>query len=291
MFTKYKNYKNYTNYTKYTNYVNNMMAPIFLIFSSLFFIKNVSNELSSLAKPTYNYRFYRNIFVFLGSLGCSKYMIRYTIKSSSKIQESVESFLFYTYNTLILHRCLSNKEWFTTLVLFDNIEHHVFTELELVVYQLQISHYLLELLYFFYRDIKRKDDKEMLIHHIITLILIIGSYHTNLIRAGLYVMYLHDINDIFLQLSKTLVYHNVNENITNSTFGIFIVSWIYTRLYLYGILVYDMGANYYNINFLLNTLFYCLCILYTLNVIWFKLIIDVLIKTVFGKKLVDVREE
>ena len=47
MFTKYKNYKNYKNYTKYTNYVNNMMAPIFLIFSSLFFIKNVSNELSS----------------------------------------------------------------------------------------------------------------------------------------------------------------------------------------------------------------------------------------------------
>ena len=163
--------------------------------------------------------------------------------------------------------------------------------MELVVYQLQIAHYLLELLYFFYRDIKRKDDKEMLIHHIITLILIIGSYHTNLIRAGLYVMYLHDINDVFLQLSKTLVYLNVNENITNSTFGIFIVSWIYTRLYLYGVLVYDMGANYYNVNVLFNTLFYSLSILYTLNVIWFKLIVDVLIKNVFEKKLVDVREE
>ena len=131
----------------------------------------------------------------------------------------------------------------------------------------------------------------MLIHHIITLILIIGSYHTNLIRAGLYVMYLHDINDVFLQLSKTLVYLNFEDKITNCTFGIFIVSWIYTRLYLYGVLVYDMGANYYNINFMLNTLFYCLCILYTLNLIWFKLIIDVLIKTIFEKNLVDVRED
>jgi len=55
--------------------------------------------------------------------------------------------------------------------------------------------------------------------------------------------------------------------------------------------VYDMGMNYYNVNVLFNTLFYSLSILYTLNVIWFKLIVDVLIKTIFGKKLVDVREE
>jgi len=191
----------FTKYTKYSNFVKNkILAPLFLIFSSICFIQNVSNEYSTIVKPNYNISFYRNIFVFLGSLGCTKYVIKLSITNNIKLQESVESFLFYTYNTLVLHRCLSNKEWFTTLVLFDNIEHHVFTELELVVYQLQIAHYLLELLYFFYRDIKRKDDKEMLIHHIITLILIIGSYHTNLIRSGLYVMYLHDINDVFLQL-------------------------------------------------------------------------------------------
>ena len=131
----------------------------------------------------------------------------------------------------------------------------------------------------------------MLVHHIVTLILIVGSYHTHLIRSGLFVMYLHDINDIFLQFSKTLVYLDIQENITNCTFGIFIISWIYTRLYLYGIVVYDMGYKYYNVNVLFNTLFYSLSVLYTLNLIWFKLIMDVLIKTIFEKKLVDVREE
>ena len=70
-----------------------------------------------------------------------------------------------------------------------------------------------------------------------------------------------------------------------------LLSWIHTRLYLYGKMVYDMGIHYYNKSFLLDVLFYSLCTLYILNLIWFKLIIDVLIKTLFEKKLVDVREE
>jgi len=268
-------------------------SQIILLYSSIIFIECTSNENnnSTLVKPLFNCYFYANIAIFTIGIKSGQQLLQKIIIDNKKLYESLDSLLFYTYNTFLLHRCLNNKDWFHKLLLFDNVENHLFTQLELTIYGLQIAHYLLEISYCYNKEIKRKDDKEMFIHHIITLILIIGSYHTNLIRAGLYVMYLHDINDVFLQLSKTLVYRNVNGNITNSTFGIFIVSWIYTRLYLYGILVYDMGTNYYNINFLLNTLFYCLCILYTLNVIWFKLIVDVLIKTVFGKKLVDVREE
>ena len=54
--------------------------------------------------------------------------------------------------------------------------------------------------------IKRKDDKEMLLHHIITLTLLLGSYYTNLIRGGLYVLYLHDINDIFHNYQNTCIF-------------------------------------------------------------------------------------
>ena len=278
-------------FTKYIEYTKNIVTPIFVLFSSIFFIKNVSNEHSIIVKPVYNYNFYRNIFMFICSLGCGKHLIRYFIRRSSKIQESVDAFLFYSYNTYLIHNCIYNKEWFKTIVLFNNVEDHIFTELELILYQLQMAHYILELFCFFYRKNKRKDDNEMLLHHIITLTLIIGSYSSNLIRSGLYVMYLHDINDILLQLSKTLVYLKIDERITNTTFGMFILSWIHTRLYLYGKMVYDMGIHYYNKSFLLDVLFYSLCTLYILNLIWFKLIIDVLIKTLFEKKLVDVREE
>ena len=99
----------FTKYTKYSNFVKNkILAPLFLIFSSICFIQNVSNEYSTIVKPNYNISFYRNIFVFLGSLGCTKYVIKLSITNNIKLQESVESFLFYTYNTLVLHRCLSN---------------------------------------------------------------------------------------------------------------------------------------------------------------------------------------
>ena len=58
----------------------------------------------------------------------------------------------------------------------------------------------------------------------------------------------------------------------------------------FGRLTYDMGITYYNMNLLLNILFYSLCSLYILNLIWFKMIFQILLKTIFENKLEDIRE-
>ena len=64
---------------------------------------------------------------------------------------------------------------------------------------------------------------EMLLHHVVTIILIFISYSANLFRIGLNIVYLFDINDIFLCFSKLLTYYKFNNKITDTTFIIFFI--------------------------------------------------------------------
>ena len=178
---------------------------------------------------------------------------------------------------------INNSEWYVNNdVLYINLEYK---NIAVIIYNIQIAHYVSELYYFKNKKIKRKDDNELFIHHIATLILICGSYYYKFLQSGMFVMYLHDINDIFMHLSKVLVYLKYTEKITNVTFGVFILSWFYTRLYLLPNLI----ISYFKQEFY-TTFMICLIILYILNLYWFKLIIHILIKKLVSNKLEDIRE-
>lgn len=221
-------------------------------------------------------------------------IFKYLIKNNQKLLESVQSFFYYLFNCILLHNILHNKEWFYTRVFFKNTSEHRFTYIEYIALLISVVHYVIELYDRWYVIntvmIKRKDDTEMMVHHIITSLLIIGAYKMNLCRAALFVLYLHDINDVLLQLSKSLVYIKISEIITNITFIVFIFSWIYTRLYLYKYIVVEMYQVFYGTSILSNILCYLLTILYGLNMYWFKLIMNVLYNNICGGKLEDVRE-
>ena len=237
-----------------------LFTSLFSLFTSLNYISNQNIKYDNhILVPLTGVQLYLNLFTInIGLIGFNNLCYR-IIKNNQKLLESVRSFLYYLFTTILLHNILNQNEWFLKKDLFNNIETHGFRYIEYIIYYIQISYYLNEIIdrYIYSNKLtKRKDDKEMLLHHIITLTLLLGSYHTNLIRAGLYVLYLHDINDIFLQLSKTLVYLEYKDNITDITFGIFIISWIYTRLYLYTSLTLEMGNNYYGKSTLYNILFY-----------------------------------
>lgn len=76
----------------------------------------------------------------------------------------------------------------------------------------------------------RKDFKELVGHHIVTLGLIGLSYRFHFTYIGIAVYLTHDISDFFLAVSKSLNY--VNSPITTPWYVIFMGAWIYLRHYI-----------------------------------------------------------
>lgn len=160
-------------------------------------------------------------------------------------------------------------------------------------------------------DHKRKDTIAMVIHHVVTLSLLILSYCTSYYRMGLLVLILMDITDIELEFAKTCVYlrdrqgasrafTKICEILANLTFIAFSISWVIFRLHLYptkvmlatGVIPFDILAEtgqYFPFATVFNVL---LGVLFLMNIWWFYFIIDFLVSIACGKlnKLEDTRE-
>ena len=76
----------------------------------------------------------------------------------------------------------------------------------------------------------RKDFKELIGHHVVTLGLIGLSYRFHFTYVGIAVYLTHDISDFFLAMSKTFNY--IDHPITTPWYAIFMVVWIYMRHYI-----------------------------------------------------------
>lgn len=73
----------------------------------------------------------------------------------------------------------------------------------------------------------RKDYKELVFHHIVTLLLIWSSYVFHFTKMGLSIYITMDVSDFFLSMSKILNY--LDSVFTPYVFIIFVSSWIYLR--------------------------------------------------------------
>ncbi|KAI9049027.1 hypothetical protein LZ554_006875 [Drepanopeziza brunnea f. sp. 'monogermtubi'] len=76
----------------------------------------------------------------------------------------------------------------------------------------------------------RKDFRELVGHHVVSLALIFLSYRFHFTYMGLGVFITHDISDFFLATSKTLNY--LDHPLVGPYFGFFVAAWIYLRHYL-----------------------------------------------------------
>ncbi|KAJ1562305.1 sphingosine N-acyltransferase lag1 [Nowakowskiella sp. JEL0078] len=76
----------------------------------------------------------------------------------------------------------------------------------------------------------KNDALEFLLHHVVTVALTAGSYYVNLTRMGHITLALFDVSDICLSLAKVIKYVPSSPTlITDVLFGIFMISWVYTR--------------------------------------------------------------
>ncbi|KAM3620366.1 uncharacterized protein V6R79_022176 [Siganus canaliculatus] len=144
-------------------------------------------------------------------------------------------------------------------------------------------------------DVKRKDFKEQVIHHIATILLIGFSYCANFVRVGTLVMLLHDSSDFLLESAKMFHYAGWRKT-CDSLFVVFALVFLVTRLVVFpGRLLYttlfesleyfDLFFGYYFFNVLLF-------VLQLLHIFWAYLILRMVYKFVFlGKVERDERSD
>jgi ceramide synthetase len=141
-------------------------------------------------------------------------------------------------------------------------------------------------------DTKRKDSKQMFIHHLATLGLLVGSWANNMTRNGTLVLLLHDIADPLLEIAKIFNYIRY-EKLCDFFFRTFAIAFAITRLFLYPFFllrssVYDavLILPWFDVYYLLNSL---MVTLQFLHIYWAYLIYKVAVKANKSGKVEDSR--
>jgi len=136
----------------------------------------------------------------------------------------------------------------------------------------------------------RKDFIQMILHHFLTVALIVLSYIYNFHRFGLLVLILHDVVDVFLYTAKSLNYRGYQTG-ADICFAIFAFSFFVARLILYPIYCilpsfYAMCRSYEGSDLILPLMLpIMLTGLYGLQVQWWLMIWKMVLKSIPGGKV------
>ncbi|CAG8454464.1 6363_t:CDS:2 [Scutellospora calospora] len=134
--------------------------------------------------------------------------------------------------------------FFETKHLWVGYPHYELTYLAKSYYLIQFAFWLQQIVVLVLQiERPRKDLLQLIAHHIITILLIGGSYLSNFTRTGNAVFITMDFSDIWLGLSKCMKYLNLPGFVTNISFINFMIIWVYARHYLYGIVAYSLWAD------------------------------------------------
>ncbi|KAJ2809265.1 Sphingosine N-acyltransferase lag1 [Coemansia guatemalensis] len=173
------------------------------------------------------------------------------------------------------------------------------------------TYYLVQMGFWFHQifvlliEERRKDFVVMFTHHIITCNLLGWSLYMNFTRIGNAILCCMDFADIFLSATKCMRYLKM-EKLSEVGFAIFILSWIYTRHYLYIKIMlsiiyesqqyipkdmwYPEEGAYYNANVQL-AFSILLGVLQLLLIYWLALVLRVVYRFVFAGDLEDNRSD
>ncbi|KAG7457851.1 hypothetical protein MATL_G00231640 [Megalops atlanticus] len=156
-------------------------------------------------------------------------------------------------------------------------------------YMIELGFYI-SLLFSVASDVKRKDFKEQIVHHLATIMLISFSWCVNYIRAGTLIMLVHDAADYLLESAKMFNYAGWRKT-CNYIFIVFAAVFIVTRLvifpfwimhctWVYPVTIYPPFFGYYFFNGLLM-------VLQCLHIFWAVLILRMAIKFLPGNEIVE----
>lgn len=171
------------------------------------------------------------------------------------------------------------------------------------IYYIQAGGYYVSVMFFLILfDPRRSDFLELMLHHFVTLGLVVGSYLFGYVRMGMVILALHDIGDIFLYGAKAVHYLGY-AGWDTALFAVFAVTFYITRLVMYSRLVYAIlfesmqtvvrnpavcsWAKFYDTYFWHHIFFSAfMCTLLVLHCFWYALVLRMVHREVFmGKKI------
>lgn len=194
-----------------------------------------------------------------------------------KFCENAWRFLYYASSFGFGVCVLWNKPWFWDMdhcwygYPHQSIDRQIWS-----YYMLSMSYYWSLIVSQFF-DVKRKDFWQMFAHHIITLLLLSLSWICNFHRVGSLVLVIHDCADMFLEAFKITKYANW-QKLCDCVLGIFIISWIVTRLGIYPRVIYSTSVEatqiltMFPVYYIFNSM---LLMLLMLHVLWTYMIFKV----------------
>ena len=127
----------------------------------------------------------------------------------------------------------------------------------------------------------------MFLHHLCTISLIFFSHITNHSHIGAIVMFLHDIADIVVYYMRSIINTDCHDFLkVSGGIGLMIV-YMYTRLFVFGKLIFCCLENQSDWNIMYKTLWYFMCFLLTIHYYWLIQIIKKIYNGMFKKEFDD----
>ncbi|KAL8763707.1 MAG: hypothetical protein Q9184_000602 [Pyrenodesmia sp. 2 TL-2023] len=149
--------------------------------------------------------------------------------------------IFGPYGLWVMYR--SPVWYFNTVGMYETFPNRTHEALFKAYYLLQASYWAQQsIVLCLMLEKPRKDFKELVAHHIVTLALIWLSYRFHFTYMGLAVFITHDVSDFFLATSKMFSYLDLK--IVSPYFGIFIGIWVYLRHYINIMILYSITTTF-----------------------------------------------
>ena len=139
-------------------------------------------------------------------------------------------------------------------------------------------------------ETRRNDFNKMVIHHVLTFLLMTGSFFFNFHRLGMIVLLLHDVVDIFLYAAKSFNYKRY-KFAADVTFGIFAFLFLACRIILLPIyciipsviaMILTFQGTHLILSLMLPIMLTCL---YGLQLFWWRIIWGMVLETLSGKRI------
>ncbi|KAF8450583.1 TLC domain-containing protein [Boletus edulis BED1] len=152
----------------------------------------------------------------------------------------------------------------------------------------------------------RKDHNELVVHHIVTILLVGGSYLLNMTLIGNAVFMSMDIPDVFLAISKILNYLQLT-HAKLVAFIVFLCIWTYFRHYLNIVMLWSVWYQYdlvpeanrvwrpeagvWLVWWMKHQIFLLLLMLQILNLFWYYLILRIALRSLKPSTMTDDRSD